>query len=86
MSERLSAKELLMDPFLATAHHDSPLPSPTLVSKHTRQINFNATIAKEQPPLKDKTKSTHMTITGTINEEDDTVFLKVKISNRNGIA
>lgn len=84
VSERLSAKELLMDPFLATAHHDSPLPSPTLVSKHTQQINFNAAIAKEQPPLKDKTNSTHMTITGTINEEDDTVFLKVKISNKNG--
>jgi len=86
VSERVSAKELLMDPFLATAHHDSPLPSPTLVSKHTQQINFNATIAKEKPPLNDQTKSTYMTITGTINEEDGTVFLKVKISNKNGIA
>jgi hypothetical protein len=26
-----------------------------------------------------------MTITGTMNEEDDNVFLKVKISNKNGM-
>jgi WNK lysine deficient protein kinase len=41
-------------------------------------------MAKEQPSLNVQTKSTHMTITGTMNEEDDNVFLKVKISNKNG--
>jgi WNK lysine deficient protein kinase len=85
VTKRLSAKELLLDPFLATAQHDSPLPNPTLPSKHSQKLNFNATMAKEQPSLNVQTKSTHMTITGTMNEEDDNVFLKVKISNKNGM-
>ena len=85
VSERLSAKELLLDPFLATEQLDSPLPSPTLPKKQTPTLNFTALLAKELPPPKsNQTKDTHMTITGSMNEENDTVFLKVQISNKNG--
>lgn len=80
VSKRLSAKELLLDPFLATAQHESPLLSPTSPQKS----NFNAIIAKEDFSLNDQRKNTFMTITGSMNEEDDTVFLKVKISNKEG--
>ena len=86
VSERLSAKELLLDPFLATEQLDSPLPSPTLPKKQTPTLNFTALLAKELPPPKsNQTKDTHMTITGSMNEENDTVFLKVQISNKNGM-
>ncbi|RDX60634.1 putative serine/threonine-protein kinase WNK5, partial [Mucuna pruriens] len=84
VSERLPAKELLLDPFLATDQLDSPLLSPTLPRKQTPTLNFTASLAKELPLMSDQTKDTHMTITGSINEEDDTVFLKVQISNKNG--
>ncbi|XP_057453301.1 probable serine/threonine-protein kinase WNK5 isoform X2 [Lotus japonicus] len=84
VSERLSAKELMLDPFLAMDQLSSPLPSPTLPKKHASLLNFNAEVSKEQPSMCDQTKTTHMTITGTINEEDNTVFLKVQISNKTG--
>nr|KYP48392.1 putative serine/threonine-protein kinase WNK5 [Cajanus cajan] len=85
VSERLPAKELLLDPFLATDQLVSPLPSPTLPKKQTHTLNFTTPLAKELPSMSDhQTKDTHMTITGSINEEDDTVFLKVQISNKNG--
>ncbi|KAK7390229.1 hypothetical protein VNO78_25528 [Psophocarpus tetragonolobus] len=84
VSERLSAKELLLDPFLATVQLDSPLSSPTLPRKQTPTLNFTASFAKELPPMIDKTKDTNMTITGSMNEEDDTVFLKVQISTKSG--
>ncbi|XP_073226403.1 probable serine/threonine-protein kinase WNK4 isoform X2 [Cicer arietinum] len=80
VSERLSAKELLLDPFLATDQLDSLLPTPTSLSR----LNFTTSNPKDKHSLNDQTKSTHMTITGTMNEEDDTVFLKVKIFNKNG--
>lgn len=81
VSERLSAKELLLDPFLATDQLDSLLPTPTSLSR----LNFTTSNPKDKHSLNDQTKSTHMTITGTMNEEDDTVFLKVKIFNKNGM-
>jgi len=85
VSERLSAKELLLDSFLAKDQLDSPLSSPTLPRKQTPTLNFTASVAKELPPMSDQTKDTHMTITGSINEEDDTIFLKVQISNKKGM-
>ncbi|KAJ1419226.1 Serine/threonine-protein kinase, active site [Sesbania bispinosa] len=43
-------------------------------------------VEKEKTSISDQTKSTYMTITGSINnEEDDTVFLKVQISNKTGL-
>ncbi|KAI4356136.1 hypothetical protein L6164_000183 [Bauhinia variegata] len=74
VSKRLPAKELLLDPFLAIDQLELPLPT------HPEKSNFPAAVAKENH----QKKSTNMTITGTLNEEDDTVFLKVQISDRKG--
>lgn len=84
-SERLPAKGLLLDPFLATDQLDSPLPGPTLPKNQTQTLKLTPQVAIEYPLVRDQTKSTDMTITGSINEEDDTVFLKVQISNKNGM-
>lgn len=69
-----------MDPFLAIHQLDSPLPR-----NHNQALNFTMDIAEEQPLMNDQTKSTYMTITGTLNEEDDTIFLKVQIANKTGM-
>jgi WNK lysine deficient protein kinase len=34
--------------------------------------------------LADPTKATEMTVTGTMNPQDDTIFLKVQISEKDG--
>ncbi|KAF7825432.1 putative serine/threonine-protein kinase WNK5 [Senna tora] len=82
VSDRLPAKELLMDPFLATVQLESPLPSPKI---QTQKSSSAALFAKVHPCMGDQTKSTNMTITGSMNEEeDDTVFLKVQISDKTG--
>ncbi|XP_044504803.1 probable serine/threonine-protein kinase WNK5 [Mangifera indica] len=66
VSKRLPAKELLLDPFLASDEGDIlKVAMPSFV----------------YPKL---TKTTNMTITGTMNPEDDTIFLKVKISDKEG--
>ncbi|RDX63426.1 putative serine/threonine-protein kinase WNK5, partial [Mucuna pruriens] len=79
VSERPSAKELLLDPFLATEQLEIPLP-PSIPLYTNQLLKLNSTAA---PPSehRDQTKSADMTITGSINEEDNTVFLKVRISD-----
>ncbi|XP_044472960.1 probable serine/threonine-protein kinase WNK5 [Mangifera indica] len=64
VSKRLPAKELLLDPFLASCDG--------LVEPMSSFV------------APDSTRTTNMTITGTMNPEDDTIFLKVKISDENG--
>ncbi|KAK4268444.1 hypothetical protein QN277_025101 [Acacia crassicarpa] len=87
VSKRLPAKELLLDPFLATVQLEL-LPPPCLLSPNiqTHKSNSkNSVVAKvHSSSMADQTKGTNMTITGTMNEEDDTVFLKVQISDKNG--
>ncbi|XLR20069.1 hypothetical protein HN51_066809 [Arachis hypogaea] len=77
VSKRPSAKELLLDPFLAI---DDPIASPLvpITKLPTNQaLKLNSTV--------EVAKSTDMTITGSMNEVDiNTVFLKVKISDANG--
>ncbi|KAK2361326.1 putative serine/threonine-protein kinase WNK5 [Trifolium repens] len=63
VSKRPSAKELLLDPFLATEQLELSLPNTILSTNQT---------------------SRNMTITGSINEEDNTIFLKVRISDETG--
>ncbi|GAB2235975.1 hypothetical protein Droror1_Dr00026420 [Drosera rotundifolia] len=71
-SKRLSAEELLMDPFLA-ADEERLLCSGPAVS------------ALEFPDcLLNPIRSTDMTITGKLNPEDKTIFLKVQISDKDG--
>ncbi|XP_029127921.1 probable serine/threonine-protein kinase WNK5 isoform X2 [Cajanus cajan] len=82
VSERPSAKELLLDPFLAMDQLEIPLPpSIPLCPNQTLKLN---SIALFPGVHLDQTKSADMTITGSINEEDNTVFLKVRISDKMG--
>ncbi|XP_031264579.1 probable serine/threonine-protein kinase WNK5 isoform X2 [Pistacia vera] len=79
VSTRLPAKELLLDPFLASDEGEIP--------KVPCQKSTDGAVVVE--PLSsfmapDSTKTTNMTITGTMNPEDDTIFLKVKISDKDG--
>lgn len=89
VSERLPANELLLDPFLAMVQLESPSPSPSACpsSPRIQTLNSNSAglVAKVHPYMDDQTENTNMTITGTMNEEDNTVFLKVQISDKNGM-
>ncbi|EEF44040.1 probable serine/threonine-protein kinase WNK4 isoform X2 [Ricinus communis] len=77
-SKRLSAKELLLDPFLASDEAESPPLSrsenqkPFLNDSEMKKLHLN------DPPRTD------MTITGKLKSEDDTIFLKVQIANKDG--
>ena len=79
-SKRLPARELLLDPFLA-AEEVKPLP----VTKFPIQRSISNGSDEIMPSLlADPTKDTEMTIAGTMNLEDDTIFLKVQISDKDG--
>lgn len=89
-SDRPSAAELLMDPFLAPDEDKAPV-SPChedcLLASALLRIPIpsdNGHKSISQPLTKASTKNTKMMITGTMNPEDDTIFLKVMISDKNG--
>jgi WNK lysine deficient protein kinase len=75
VSKRPSAKELLLDPFLGTEQLELSLPNTTL-SKNKTLKHFS---------LGDPATSTNMTITGSISEEDNTIFLKVRLCDEIGM-
>ncbi|KAG6500153.1 hypothetical protein ZIOFF_039992 [Zingiber officinale] len=91
-SERASAMELLLDPFLALEDH------PTSLSSFKNPANvFNKVIiasgapnhmqvADDDPELNTDpvSQAANMTITGKINPKDDTIFLKVQIAYQEG--
>nr|GME08791.1 probable serine/threonine-protein kinase WNK5 [Ipomoea batatas] len=81
-SKRPSAHDLLMDPFLADdddqEHESAKLPSQKLIP--------NGKLLEVEPCFVDQAKSSDMTITGTLNPEDDTIFLRVQISDKDGKA
>ncbi|XP_057435383.1 probable serine/threonine-protein kinase WNK5 isoform X2 [Lotus japonicus] len=86
VSRRPSAKKLLLDPFLATEQLES-LPSTPISTYQTHKLNSTLAVANEHTAKVDKTKrNTDMTITGTINEENNTIFLKVQIPDEMGKA
>ncbi|XP_027933031.1 probable serine/threonine-protein kinase WNK4 isoform X2 [Vigna unguiculata] len=76
-AERPSAKELLHDPFLLSNDESSMakigIPKPFL--------NYSE---MEKLQLSDDLPMTKMSITGKLNPEDGTIFLKVKISEKDG--
>lgn len=80
-SKRLPAKELLLDPFLAS-DEAKRLPKPKLGS----QKPFLNDIRIEKLRLSDDRVRTNMTITGTLNPDDDTIFLKVQTADKDGSA
>ncbi|KAJ4970291.1 hypothetical protein NE237_003390 [Protea cynaroides] len=95
-SKRLPAKELLHDHFLASDQED-PLPAPVPVplpmdESYSRteeeddddddvDEDEDDDVAEEVPA-----KRTDITIKGKMNPEDDTIFLKVQIADRDGCA
>ncbi|PON94424.1 Serine/threonine protein kinase [Trema orientale] len=85
VSKRLPARELLLDPFLACddeAHR--PRPNPRCPVQNSAPEN-GAEDQDEQPEVEpDLRRTTNMAITGTMNPEDDTIFLRVQISDENG--
>ncbi|GMH10016.1 hypothetical protein Nepgr_011857 [Nepenthes gracilis] len=78
-SKRPPACELLLDPFLAS--DVEPLP--------VARLPIEAYAAAggalgSRGTLDDRIRSTEMTITGKMNPEDNTIYLKVKISDEDG--
>ncbi|KAJ8550744.1 hypothetical protein K7X08_000114 [Anisodus acutangulus] len=84
-TERPSAFELLRDPFLAV-DEDEHL-SPPVIDLPCQKFIPNGK-QNEIPSQPDDSVlgGTDMTITGTMNPEDDTIFLKVQIFQKNGQA
>ncbi|XP_022632851.1 probable serine/threonine-protein kinase WNK4 isoform X3 [Vigna radiata var. radiata] len=76
-AERPSAKELLHDPFLLSNDESS-------MAKIGIQKPFLNYSEMEKLQLSDDLPMTKMSITGKLNSQDDTVFLKVKISEKDG--
>ncbi|KAL1332421.1 hypothetical protein HN51_061229 [Arachis hypogaea] len=73
--ERPSAKELLHDPFLVS---DDTL-SMAKIGIQKPFLNYNE---MEKLQLRDDVARTEMSITGKLNPEDDTIFLKVQITDK----
>lgn len=80
VSERLPARELLLDPFLALDDDEAELlGSPKNPIRKPFRMEESTMVAAEPE------RCTDMTITGTMNPDDDAIFLKVQISDKNGI-
>lgn len=79
-SKRLSAKELMLDPFLAIDHFDD---RPESNIENPKPF-LNDKIELEHLQLNDDVPRTNMTITGKLNPEDGTIFLKVQIADKEG--
>ncbi|CAL1368485.1 unnamed protein product [Linum trigynum] len=78
-SNRVSAKDLLLDPFLAPEPVIKGIESP-------KPFLSNGELNKLQLEDDDDPPRTDMKITGKLNPEDDTIFLKVQIVNKDGSA
>ncbi|KAB1224608.1 putative serine/threonine-protein kinase WNK4 [Morella rubra] len=83
VSKRLPARELLLDPFLAS-DEGGLLPITRIPS--LKSICATAEVEMLPKLVADPTRSTDMTITGTMDQEDNTIFLKVQISDKDGRA
>lgn len=79
-SKRLSAKELMLDPFLAI-DGDKML---KMIKIGRQKPILNENIGIEELGLNEYKPRTNMTITGKLNP-DDTIFLKVQIANQEGM-
>ncbi|XP_047323794.1 probable serine/threonine-protein kinase WNK4 [Impatiens glandulifera] len=75
---RVSARELLLDPFLASTKDEMLHVKKKGIQKPI--INDNILIDRELLQLtENNTSRTNMTVTGKLNSEDDTIFLKVQM-------
>ncbi|KAE8694928.1 putative serine/threonine-protein kinase WNK4 [Hibiscus syriacus] len=83
VSKRLPARELLLDPFLASDEENLQ----SILRVSSQKLTHKGPVAELAPSLKvDPTRSTDMSITGTRDPEDDTIFLKVQITDKEGHA
>lgn len=80
-SNRSSAKELMLDPFLVIDDADSE----SVTMMRLQKPIYNDKIAIEDLHLNEDVPRTNMTITGKLHPEDDTIFLKVQIADKEGI-
>lgn len=84
--DRLPAQELLLDPFLATDDGGPLLLTPKASSGSSTPKKMTVAMNLMVPPIivPDLSTNTNMTITGSMNSEDDTIYLKVQITEKNG--
>ncbi|KAD3338121.1 hypothetical protein E3N88_33642 [Mikania micrantha] len=84
-SSRPSARELLKEPFLVEDNYDQVTAFPIMPSLKPTSVQK---ILEKTPSVldHDPKRSTQMTITGTMNQEDGSIFLKVLISDKTGKA
>lgn len=85
-SERSSARELLLDPFVLLDDHIGPMPSlPNQATKHAAMAeSINPGHILEVCKPISAGKRTDMTITGRMDPEDDAIILKVQIADEQG--
>ncbi|XP_073100393.1 probable serine/threonine-protein kinase WNK5 isoform X2 [Elaeis guineensis] len=83
-SRRPSAKELLLDPFLASDNHHNPVPLPRIKIIKNTGLEAHGHHAPQIYNQKPTEKMNDMTITGKLNPENDTIFLKVQIADKEG--
>ncbi|XP_016467076.1 putative serine/threonine-protein kinase WNK4 isoform X2 [Nicotiana tabacum] len=79
-SKRLSAKELMVDPFLVFNNVDGK----SVTMMQLQKPFLNDKIAIEDLHLNEDAPRTNMTITGKLNPEDDTILIKVQIADKKG--
>ncbi|KAF9594561.1 hypothetical protein IFM89_033531, partial [Coptis chinensis] len=84
VSKRLPAKELLQDPFLASDEGELKHVPKTGIQKPMLNDNALKNLIHVPSLQVDATGSTDMKITGKMNQEDDTIFLKVQIADKDG--
>lgn len=79
-SERLSARDLLLDPFLSSV--DDKLLHTRIIESEKPFLNSSSSLEKLK--LVDSLTRTNMTITGRLKPKDGAIFLKVQFSDGNG--
>ncbi|XP_072975183.1 probable serine/threonine-protein kinase WNK5 isoform X2 [Typha angustifolia] len=86
-SSRSSAKDLLLDPFLLLNDHGGPIPSLlTHAGKSVARPEIKSNTAAHLLDVggPNSVERTDMRITGKMNPDDDTIFLKVQIADKEG--
>ncbi|XP_023739885.1 probable serine/threonine-protein kinase WNK5 [Lactuca sativa] len=85
-SSRPSARDLLMEPFLLVEDIDQTMNKSTISTQKPTFIEKKPEKMISSFPNIVPKRTTDMRITGTMNVEDDSIFLKVLISDKTGIA
>lgn len=83
--DRLPAQELLSDPFLAS-DDGGRLPPKATSGSSTPKTMAATDLMVPLTIVADLSRNTDMTITGSMNSEDDTIYLKVQITEKDGHA